>query len=163
MEQLCSFEYQGKPWRLLACDGRFYVGALEEVTLMRPADADLEAGMKAVALSYLRGNGCMMVEEAARELVQMVRGFNWGRKRLFRWLRENGFCSVRRDTYNQPTHHAVSNGWMKLAWKQSATNTKQGFSRYFVPVVTQKGLAYFAGRLANELSRSRRSVMGELF
>lgn len=155
MEEICRFEHEGRKGRLM-WEGDRYVVAFgwQEAERQEPRLSD---GMAAVALNYLRGHGCLMVEEAARELVQMVPGLSIGRKRLYEWLRENGWCSCRRDTYNQPTQKALGMGYMRLAWKQSHTNSVQGYQRYYVPVITQKGLVWLADTFSREL-RSRRRL-----
>lgn len=73
-----------------------------------------------------------------------------GEKRLFHWLRQNGYLIKRAgNDYNSPTQRSME---MKLfEIKESTINRSNGISIVRTPKITGKGQLYFLNKLKEEL------------
>ncbi len=93
----------------------------------------------------------ILVGELAKILKQ--NGVETGQKRLFRYLRENGFLCTKGEAYNQPSQKSLEMGLMEL--KKTIVMRPNGDSIVTTtPKVTAKGQSYFVNRF---LSASRTS------
>lgn len=114
----------------------------EEKEQRRKAEAQLEAEAPLVlfAEAVQASPDSILIGELAKELKQ--NGVEIGRKRLFSWLRENGYLIRRGEEKNQPTQYSMERGlleikkgiyWDSTGESRSTTTTK----------VTAKGQIYF--------------------
>lgn len=93
----------------------------------------------------------ILIGELAKILKQ--NGVETGQKRLFRYLRENGFLCTKGEAYNQPSQKSLEMGLMEL--KKTIVMKPSGDSIVTTtPKVTAKGQSYFVNRF---LSASRTS------
>lgn len=87
-----------------------------------------------------------------RDLAKLIKqnGVEVGEKRLFAWLRENGFLISKfgRD-YNSPTQKSMDMGLMEI--KETAIDHASGYSETKrTPLVTGKGQTYFINKFCKE-------------
>ena len=86
------------------------------------------------------------------ELAKLIRqnGVNIGEKRLFKWLRENGYLIRRKGTdHNMPTQRSVEQGLFTI--KETAVTHSDGHvSVNKTPKVTGKGQTYFINMFLGE-------------
>ena len=79
------------------------------------------------------------------ELAKILRqnGCDMGEKRLFAWMRENGFLVRRKGTdYNMPTQRSMEMGLFQI--KETVVNHASGYTSVNkTPKVTGKGQQYF--------------------
>lgn len=89
----------------------------------------------------------ILVGELAKLLKQ--NGIDTGQKRLFSWLRENGYLIKRKGTdYNMPTQKAMDQGLFEI--KETSINHSDGhISISKTPKVTGKGQQYFINKFLN--------------
>ncbi len=113
---------------------------LEDVSRMKPKEVFADA----VAAS---GN-TILIGELAKILRQ--NGINTGEKRLFGWMRQQGFLISRKGTdYNMPTQRGMDMGLFEV--KERAINNPGGSVRITkTTVVTGKGQQYFINRFLRE-------------
>lgn len=90
---------------------------------------------------------CMLVGELAKVLRQ--NGVQMGQKRLFSWLRDNGYLMKRGSSYNLPTQKAMEMELFEV--KETAINHSDGHvSTNFTTKVTPKGQQYFINKFLGE-------------
>lgn len=85
----------------------------------------------------------ILIGELAKILKQ--NGIEIGQKRLFEWLRDNGYLCKRGESWNQPTQYAMERGLFEI--KKTAINPPD--SPGFITVttkVTPKGQVYFINK-----------------
>ena len=89
----------------------------------------------------------ILVGELAKLLKQ--NGINTGQKRLFEYLRENGYLIKRKGSdYNMPTQRSVELGIMEI--KETVINNPDGTVRINkTPKITGKGQTYFVNKFLN--------------
>jgi len=93
----------------------------------------------------------ILVGDLAKLLKQ--NGVDTGQKRLFKWLRDNGYLIKRKgNDYNSPTQYSMNLGLFEI--KETAITHSNGrVSISKTPKVTGKGQLYFINKFkANELS-----------
>lgn len=82
------------------------------------------------------------------ELAKIIRqnGVNMGEKRLFEWLRQEGYLVRRKGTdYNMPTQRAMELGLFQI--KETVVNHSSGYTTVSkTPKVTGKGQQYFISK-----------------
>lgn len=82
------------------------------------------------------------------ELAKMLRqnGVDMGEKRLFAWLRDNGYLVKRKGTdYNMPTQKSMEMGLFQI--KETVVNHASGYTSVNkTPKVTGKGQTYFVNK-----------------
>lgn len=82
------------------------------------------------------------------ELAKMLRqnGVDTGEKRLFSWMRENGFLVRRKGAdYNMPTQRSMEMGLFQI--KETVVNHASGYTTVSkTPKVTGKGQTYFINK-----------------
>lgn len=84
---------------------------------------------------------CILVGDLAKLLKQ--NGYDTGQKRLFAWLRENGYLIKQGSSYNMPTQRAMEQGLFEV--KESTVQNPDGSVRVTKTTkVTGKGQQYFA-------------------
>jgi phage antirepressor YoqD-like protein len=82
----------------------------------------------------------ILIGELAKIITQ--NGVNIGQKRLFEWMRENGYLCSRGEMYNIPTQYAMNLGLFEI--KKVAIQKPNGSSIVnTTPKVTVKGQIYF--------------------
>ena len=90
------------------------------------------------------------------ELAKLLRqnGLETGQKRLFDWLRNNGYLIKRRGTdYNMPTQRSMEMGLFEI--KETSINHSDGhISISKTPKVTGRGQVYFINKLLQEECKS---------
>ena len=108
----------------------------EDVNRMKPKEIFADA----VAAS----RSTILIGELAKLLRQ--NGINTGEKRLFGWMRQQGFLISRRGTdYNMPTQRSMEMGLFEV--KERTMNNPDGSVRITkTTVVTGKGQQYFINR-----------------
>ena len=90
----------------------------------------------------------ILIREFSKILKQ--NNIDFGEKRLFHWMRENGYLIKRPgNDYNSPTQRSME---MKLfEIKESTINRTNGISIVRTPKITGKGQLYFLDKLKGEL------------
>lgn len=90
----------------------------------------------------------ILVRELAKILKQ--NGVDFGEKRLFAWLRENGYLIKRLGTdYNMPTQRSMELGLFEI--KETPVPRSSGITTISkTPKVTGKGQLYFLNKLTNK-------------
>lgn len=109
----------------------------EQADIMRP---------KALfADSVAASSNTLLVGELAKILRQ--NGVDMGEKRLFRWMRDNGFLIKRKGTdYNMPTQRSVEMGLFRI--KETVVSHSDGHTSVNkTPKITGKGQQYFINML----------------
>lgn len=86
----------------------------------------------------------ILIGELAKRLKQ--NGLEVGQKRLFAWMRENGYLMRAGSSYNMPTQRAMEQGLFEI--KETTINNPDGSTRLTrTPKVTGKGQVYFVNRM----------------
>ena len=109
--------------------------------------AEQTAEMRPKALfadSVAASDSCILIGELAKILRQ--NGVDMGEKRLFQWMRDNGFLVRRKGTdYNMPTQRSMELGLFKI--KETVVNHSSGYTSVNkTPKVTGKGQQYFINK-----------------
>ena len=87
-------------------------------------------------------NSCLVGELAK---IIKANGYDIGQKRLFEWLRENGYLMRKGEAYNQPTQKSMDLGLMKI--KKGVRQNPDGSSITTVTTkLTGKGQIYFVNK-----------------
>lgn len=85
----------------------------------------------------------ILVGDLAKLICQ--NGVEIGQKRLFEWLRENGYLIKSGQSKNMPTQRSVENGWIEV--KESTVQNPDGSVRITkTPKITGKGQVYFVNK-----------------
>lgn len=94
--------------------------------------------------SVAASDSCILIGELAKILRQ--NGVDMGEKRLFEWMRNNGFLVRRKGTdYNMPTQRSMELGLFKI--KETVVNHSSGYTTVNkTPKVTGKGQQYFINK-----------------
>lgn len=94
--------------------------------------------------SVAASDSCILIGELAKILRQ--NGVDMGEKRLFEWMRINGFLVRRKGTdYNMPTQRSMELGLFKI--KETVVNHSSGYTTVNkTPKVTGKGQQYFINK-----------------
>lgn len=83
---------------------------------------------------------CILVGEMAKLIKQ--NGVDMGQRRLFDWLRSNGYLMKSGRNYNLPTQESMERGWFEI--KEGFFGKPGGKSQLFkTPLITGKGQVYF--------------------
>lgn len=129
--------------------------ALKEETDKRKAlESKVQADAPKVlfADSVAASTSTILIGELAKILRQ--NGVNTGEKRLFRWMRENGYLVKRNGTdYNMPTQLSMELGILKV--KETVVYHSDGHTSISkTPKVTGKGQTYFLNKFLREGRRA---------
>lgn len=85
----------------------------------------------------------ILVGDLAKLICQ--NGYLIGQKRLFQWMRENGYLMTQGSSYNRPKQRYVEQGLFEI--KESTINNPDGSVRITItPKVTGKGQVYFVNK-----------------
>ena len=125
--------------------------ALKQETEKRKAlESKVQADAPKVlfADSVTASTSTILISELAKILRQ--NGVNTGEKRLFRWMRENGYLVKRNGTdYNMPTQMSMELGILKV--KETVVCHSDGHTSISkTPKVTGKGQTYFLNKFLGE-------------
>ncbi len=85
------------------------------------------------------------------DLAKMIRqnGHEIGQKRLFQWLRDNGYLMSRGESYNMPTQYSMERGLMEI--KERTVNNPDGsVITTKTTKITGKGQQYFINKFLKE-------------
>lgn len=85
------------------------------------------------------------------DLAKLIRqnGVDIGQKRLFQWLRENGYLMKQGASYNMPTQKSLELGLFEV--KESTINNPDGSVRVtYTPKATGKAQIYFVNKFLKE-------------
>lgn len=85
------------------------------------------------------------------ELAKIIKanGYDIGQKRLFEWLRANGYLMCKGEAYNQPTQKSMDLGLMEI--KKSTINNPDGSIRTTTTTkITGKGQIYFVNKFCKK-------------
>lgn len=101
---------------------------------------------KVLFADSLSTKGTILIREMAKILTQI--GINMGEKRLFEWLRENGFLIKKSgNDYNSPTQKSIEMGIMKVTKTTIETADGRKLIRN-TPRITGKGQVYFVDKFS---------------
>lgn len=91
--------------------------------------------------------GTILIRDLAKLIQQ--NGVDIGEKRLFEWLRQNGYLISRRGTdYNRPTQKSMELGLFKI--KETAIMRSNGAHTAITSKVTGKGQLYFVNKFLEQ-------------
>lgn len=111
----------------------------ERIEKMRPKEVFADA----VATS----KHSILIGDLAKLICQ--NGYQIGQKRLFQWMRENGYLMKTGSSYNMPLQRYVEQGLFEI--KESTINNPDGSVRITrTTVVTGKGQIYFINKFLNK-------------
>ena len=85
------------------------------------------------------------------ELSKIIKanGYDIGQRRLFSWMRENGYLMKTGEAYNQPTQKSMELGLMEI--KKSTINNPDGSIRTTTTTkITGKGQVYFVNKFCGK-------------
>ena len=85
------------------------------------------------------------------ELAKIIKanGCDIGQKRLFEWLRANGYLMCRGEAYNQPTQKSMELGLMEI--KKRVIDNPDGSKRVTTTTkITGKGQVYFVNKFCKK-------------
>ena len=85
------------------------------------------------------------------ELAKIIKahGYDIGQKRLFEWLRANGYLMCKGEAYNQPTQKSMDLGLMEI--KKRVIDNPDGSKRVTTTTkITGKGQIYFVNKFCNK-------------
>lgn len=89
-----------------------------------------------------------------RELAKILKqnGYDTGEKRMFAWLREQGYLIKKEGSdYNLPTQRAMNLGLFEI--KKTAINHSNGeIEIKKTPKITGKGQLYFINKIINKIA-----------
>ena len=89
----------------------------------------------------------ILIGDLAKLLKQ--NGVNMGQKRLFAWLRDNGYLMKSGNSYNMPTQYSMELGLFEV--KEHVINNPDGSVRVTrTPKVTGKGQRYFINKFLGD-------------
>ena len=90
----------------------------------------------------------ILVGELAKLICQ--NGVQIGQKRLFQWLRDNGYLMKHGTSWNMPTQKYVEQGLFEI--KESVLQNPNGSTRITItPKITGKGQLYFVNKFLGEI------------
>lgn len=82
-------------------------------------------------------------------------GYQIGQKRLFQWLRDNGYLMVQGSSYNRPKQKYIEQGLFEI--KESTINNPDGSVRVTLTTkVTGKGQIFFVNKFLGEKNDGKR-------
>lgn len=94
-----------------------------------------------------------------RDLAKLLKqnGVDIGEKRVFRWLRENGYLIKQSKNGNTPTQKAMEQGLFEVK-ETSITHGNGIITTHFTSKVTGKGQIYFINKLKKEIEQEIMSI-----
>lgn len=131
------------PERVIA---RGYLEAKKQLDVLNKQILDMKPKAlfaDAVATSQ---NSCLVGELAK---IIKANGYDIGQKRLFQWLRDNGYLMCKGEAYNQPTQKSMDLGLMEI--KKRVIDNPDGSKRVTTtPKITGKGQIYFVNKFCRK-------------
>lgn len=136
-------------WKMLS-DPANMIKVLETLQQEQDARRKLEAQAEEdkpkvmFANSVERAENSILIGDMAKILRQ--NGLEIGQKRMFEYLRKNGYLVKSGESYNMPTQRSLEHGWMEIkvrTWVMSDGSTR--ITR--TPKITGKGQIYFVNLL----------------
>ena len=119
----------------------------ERIEQMRPKEVFADA----VATS----KHSILIGDLAKLICQ--NGYQIGQKRLFQWMRENGYLMKTGSSYNMPMQRYVEQGLFEV--KESTINNPDGSVRITItPKVTGKGQIYFINKIIGRKNHEREDI-----
>lgn len=100
-----------------------------------------------LAESIENSNSLILIRDLAKIIKQ--NGYDIGEKRLFKWLRENGFLTKNVFGYTTPTQKAMNLGVFRVV--ETTKVTDKGVRLQVTTKVTMKGQTYFVNKFKNLL------------
>ena len=132
---------------------QFLTGVRTELKMERDKRAEVEAQKLALEAKVEADRPKVAFSDAVegsystilvRDLAKILRqnGVEMGEKRLFEWLRKNGYLIRQAGrSYNLPTQKALESGLFEV--KETAITHTTGTQTHLTPLVTGKGQKYF--------------------
>lgn len=117
--------------------------ALEAESQRKSEQLDAQAPKVAFADAMLASKTCCLIGELAKILTQ--NGYETGQKRLFKWLRENGYLGKSGEYRNIPQQRYIEQGLFELK-KGVRTDSDGVLHTTVTTVVTPKGQSYFINK-----------------
>lgn len=112
---------------------------LEQVTI--------EQAPKVVFADAITGSQTNILIRDLAKLIQQ-NGYNIGEKRLYQWLRDNGYLCTFGQNYNKPMQRYVEQGLFFI--KEGAHSENGVVKSNFTTMVTGKGQQYFINKFINQ-------------
>ena len=88
------------------------------------------------------------------------KGIKIGRNSMFKWLRDNGYLSQQKSTWNMPLQKYIGQGI--LSYKETFVLVADEQVPKYSPLITAKGRVYFADKLATVSTPQARSSKRKL-
>ena len=98
------------------------------------------------SLSSRDHTACINVESFAK--LCKNRGIAFGRNQMFRWMREQGFISKQKGTWNMPMQRYINQDILRVKETYILVNDEQVLK--FSPLITIKGQEYLLVKLLEE-------------
>ena len=117
--------------------------ALEAESQRKSEQLDAQAPKVAFADAMLASKPCCLIGGLAKILTQ--NGYETGQKRLFKWLRENGYLGKIGEYRNIPQQRYIEQGLFELK-KGVRTDSDGVLHTTVTTVVTPKGQSYFINK-----------------
>lgn len=94
-----------------------------------------------------------------RDLAKLLKqnGVDIGEKRIFKWLRENGYLIKQSKNGNTPTQKAMEQGLFEVK-ETSITHGNGIITTHFTSKITGKGQIYFINKLKKEIEQEIMSI-----
>lgn len=121
--------------------------ALEAESQRKSEQLDAQAPKVAFADAMLASKTCCLVGELAKVLTQ--NGYETGQKRLFKWLRENGYLGKCGESRNIPQQRYIERGFFELK-KGIRTDSDGVLHTTVTTVITPKGQSYFINKFIQQ-------------
>ena len=98
------------------------------------------------AASVASSDSLITISDLAKIIAQ--NGHNIGGKRLFEWMRSNGYLCTTKGFTNSPTQRSMNLGLFRVC--EYTVSTAQGTRISYTPKVTAKGQIYFINKFVKE-------------
>ena len=117
----------------------------KHIELMKPKEV--------FADSVAASRQSILIGDLAKLICQ--NGYQIGQKRLFQWMRDNGYLMVQGSSYNRPKQKYVEQGLFEI--KESTINNPDGSVRVTLTTkVSGKGQIFFINKFLGEKNDSKR-------
>lgn len=131
------------PERVIA---RGYLEAKKQLDILNNQILDMKPKALFADAVATSSNSCLVGELAK---IIKANGYDIGQKRLFEWLRANGYLMCKGEAYNQPTQKSMDLGLMEI--KKYTINNPDGSIRTTTTTkITGKGQIYFVNKFCKK-------------
>lgn len=131
------------PERVIA---RGYLEAKKQLDILNNQILDMKPKALFADAVATSSNSCLVGELAK---IIKANGYDIGQKRLFEWLRVNGYLMCKGEAYNQPTQKSMDLGLMEI--KKRVIDNPDGSKRVTTtPKITGKGQIYFVNKFCQK-------------